>query len=194
MGRGRQIIRAEILMTTGRPHNYGHFCKFKRVPKKKDLWWLFGAKWKFCHSITVRHHAFHDLINVYSCRIGADNPREQNFDVNRNLLSLRSFATSFKKSLWSLILYNFFHDFIHVFSPRAGADNPLGIKFWGKQEHIITWVICCKFKKKSLEIWFYTIVFLILYMYIAGQGQTAPRGQSFDSTEMFCHFIHLLQV
>ena len=41
--------------------------------------------------------SFHDLINVYSRRWGADNPRGQNFDVNRNLLSLQSFATSFKK-------------------------------------------------------------------------------------------------
>ena len=40
---------------------------------------------------------------------GADNPRGQNFDVNRNLLSLWSFATSFKKiSLKS--------DFIQFFS------------------------------------------------------------------------------
>ena len=40
--------------------------------------------------------SFHDLINVYSRRSGADNPRGHNFDVNRNLLSLRSFATSLK--------------------------------------------------------------------------------------------------
>ena len=38
-----------------------------------------------------------DLIHVYSRRSWADNPRAQNFDVNRNLLSLCSFATSFKK-------------------------------------------------------------------------------------------------
>ena len=36
---------------------------------------------------------------------------------------------------------------------------------------------------------------MILYMYIdPGQGQTVPRGQSFDATEMSYHFIHLLQV
>ena len=78
-----------------------------------------------------------DLINVHSRRSGADNPRGQNFDVNRNLLSLWSFATSFKKkfghllqvSKKSLILYNFFHDFIHIYSPRTGADNILGTKF-----------------------------------------------------------------
>ena len=41
--------------------------------------------------------SFHDLINVYSRMSGAENTRGQNFDVNRKLLSLRSFATSFKK-------------------------------------------------------------------------------------------------
>ena len=72
-------------------------------------------------------------------------PRGQNFDVNRHLLSLRSFATSLKKFLWSLILYTFFHDFIHVYSPGARADNPLGTKFWCQQKNLVTSVICCKF-------------------------------------------------
>ena len=75
----------------------------------------------------------------------------------------------------------FFHDFIHIYSPGAGADNPLGMKFWCQQEHLVTLVICCKFQKNLFEVWFYTIFFMILYMYIApGQGQTAPKGQSFD--------------
>ena len=33
-----------------------------------------------------------------------------------------------KKSLLSLILYNFFHDLIHVYSPGAEADSPQGAK------------------------------------------------------------------
>ena len=75
----------------------------------------------------------------------------------------------------------FFHDFIHVYSPRAGADNPLGTKFWCQQEHLVTSIICRKFQKNLFEVWFYTIFFMILYMYIAlGQGQTAPREKSFD--------------
>ena len=37
--------------------------------------------------------------------------------------------------------------------------------------------------------------FMILYMYIApGQGQTVPGDKVLVSTEMFCYFIHLLQV
>ena len=62
---------------------------------------------------------------------GLTTPWGQNFDVNKNVLSLRSFVASFKK-----ISLKF--DFIHFFS-------------------------------------------MILDMYIAaGQGQTAPRGQSSD--------------
>ena len=61
----------------------------------------------------------------------ADNPRGQNFDVNRNFLSLPSFVTNLKKNLFEVGFYTifFFHDFIHVYSPSAGADNPLGTKF-----------------------------------------------------------------
>ena len=49
-------------------------------------------------SLTL-YTSFHDLRNVRSRRSGTDNPKGQNFDVNRNLLSLRPFATSLKKSL-----------------------------------------------------------------------------------------------
>ena len=42
-------------------------------------------------------------------------------------------------------------DFIHVHSPWAGADNPLGPKFSCQQEGLITLVIYCKFKNKSLQ-------------------------------------------
>ena len=52
--------------------------------------------------------SFHGLINVYSCRSGADNPRGQNFDVNRNLLLFGHLLQISKKSLKS--------DFIQFFS------------------------------------------------------------------------------
>ena len=48
---------------------------------------------------------------VYSPKAGAgaDNPLGWNFDVNRNILSLRSFVPSLKKNLFEvLILYIFF--------------------------------------------------------------------------------------
>ena len=77
----RQPIRAKILMSTERPHHYGHLLQVKN---------------ESLQPLTL-YTTFHDLINVYSRRSGADNPRGQNCDVNRNLLSLRSFATSLKK-------------------------------------------------------------------------------------------------
>ena len=110
---------------------------------------------------------------------GQTTPRGQNFDVNRNILSLRSFVTSFKKSLWSLILYTFFNDFIY--SPRAGADNPMGTNFLCQQKGLITLPICCKFQKNLFEVWFYTYFFMLLYIYLAPwQGQTTPGRQNFD--------------
>ena len=42
-------------------------------------------------------HFFHDFIHVHSPGAGADNPLGPNFDVNRNILSLRSFVASFNK-------------------------------------------------------------------------------------------------
>ena len=98
-------------MSAGRPYHYhGHLLQVL----KESL-----------QPLTL-YTSFRDLINVYSRKSGADNPGGQNFDVNRNLLSLWSFATSFKRTFCSLILYNFFHDFIHVYSPGAGAGNPPG--------------------------------------------------------------------
>ena len=106
-----------------------------------------------------------DFIHIFSwfnkCvqpQIRGRQPQGQDFHVNRNLLSLRSFATSLKNIC--MILYNFFHDFIHVYSPRTGADNPLGTKFWCQQEPLVT---SCHFShmlqvsKNLLEDWFYTI-------------------------------------
>ena len=69
----------------------------------------------------------------------------QNPDVNRKALSLCPFVASFKKYLWSLILYIIFHVFIHVYSPEVGADNPLGSEFLYKHKPFVTLVICCKF-------------------------------------------------
>ena len=118
-------------MSTGRPHHYGHLLQVY----KESL-----------QPLTL-YTSFHDLINVYSFRSGADNPRGQNFDVNRNLLSFQSFATSFKKiSLKSDFISFFFmilYMYIHV-APGQGLTTPRGQNFC-QQEHLVTLVICCKF-------------------------------------------------
>ena len=58
-------------------------------------------------------------------------PWGRNFDVNRNILSLRLFVASLKKkmSLNSDFIQFFFYDLIHVYSPGAGGIQPQGTKF-----------------------------------------------------------------
>ena len=62
-----------------------HFVHLLQV-SKKCLWSL------------VLYIFFHDLTHVYIAPgQGQTAPRGQNFDVNRNVLSLHSFVASFKK-------------------------------------------------------------------------------------------------
>ena len=73
---------------------------------------------------------------------GQTDPRGQSLDVNRNVLSLRSFVASFKKmSLKSDFKHFFFHD--------------LGR---GKQKGLIKLPICCKFQINLFDVSFYTIL------------------------------------
>ena len=55
-------------------------------------------------------------------------PRGQNFDVNRNALSLYPFVASFKDISLKSDFMHFFHDLIHVYSPGAGSIQPPGDK------------------------------------------------------------------
>ena len=82
LGQGQKThTRAKILMSTGRPHHLGNLLQVSKTSLQP---------------LTL-YTSFHDLINVYSCSQGQTTPRGQNFDVNRNLLSLQSFATSLTK-------------------------------------------------------------------------------------------------
>ena len=67
-------------------------------------------------------------MHVYSPGAGADNTLGMKFDVNRNILSLRSFVESFKEISLKTDFIQFFHDLIHVYSPGAGEDSPPGDK------------------------------------------------------------------
>ena len=67
-------------------------------------------------------------MNVYSHGSGADNPRGQNFDVNRNLLSFSPFATSLKKTLYDFIQFFFMILYMYI-APEQGLTNPWGQNF-----------------------------------------------------------------
>ena len=75
-----------------------------------------------------------------------------------------------------MILYMY----IHV-APGQGLTTPRGRNFYVNRNILSLWSFVASFKKNLFEVWFYAILFMILHMYIApGQGQTAPRGQSFN--------------
>ena len=159
-GRGRQPPGDKVLMSTEMSCHFIHLLQVS----KKCLWSL------------ILYNFFYDLIHVSRPGAGADSPQGTKFWCQQKCLVTSFICCKFqKKSLWSLFYtFFFFQDFIHVYSPKAGADNPLGTKFLCQQEHLVTFVICCKFQKNLFEVWFYTVFFIILYMYIA------PRGQNFD--------------
>ena len=54
-------------------------------------------------------------------------PWRQNFDVNKNALSLCPFVASLKSISLKSEFIHIFNDFIHVYSLRAEADNALAM-------------------------------------------------------------------
>ena len=105
---------------------------------------------------------------------GLTTPWGQNFDANRNIMSLRSFVTSFKKvSLKS--------DFIRIYKPRTEADSPQATKFWCQQKCLVTSFICCKFQKKNVfEVWFYTIFHDLIHIYSPRAETDTPHVTKFS--------------
>ena len=114
-GQGQTTPGYKISMSIETACHFGHFTAgFKRISLKSDF------------------RQFFMILYMYIAPgQGLTTLWGRNFDVNRNILSPRSFVASFKKKI------SLKAEFIHFFS-------------------------------------------MILYIYIApGQGQTAPRGQSF---------------
>ena len=80
---------------------------------------------KYINSKSDFIHIF--VISYIAPGQGLTTPWGQNFDVNRNILSLWSFVTSFKiislkfDFIHFYLLFFFFYDFIHVYSLGAGT-------------------------------------------------------------------------
>ena len=111
--------------------------------------------YKFQKQISLKSdfiHFFHDFIHVYSPGAEADNPLGRNFDVNRNILSPRSFVASFKQISLNSNFMQFLHDLIHVYSPGEGADSLQGTKSLMSTKGLITLPICCKFQRNLFEV------------------------------------------
>ena len=101
------------------------------------------------------------------------------------------------KSLWSLIFFMILYVYIHV-APGQGLTTPRGQNFYVNRNILSLWSFVASFKKKSLwTLWSLILCnfFMIVYMYVApGRGRQPPGDKVLMSTEMSCHFIHLMQV
>ena len=95
---------------------------------------------------------------------GLTTPLGRNFNVNRNILSLRSFVASLKKNLFEVWIYSiFFPYFIHVCTRSSGADSHRGHNFDVKRNLLSLFSFATSLKKFSFKSdftqfisWFYT--------------------------------------
>ena len=109
-GQGQTTPGDKILMSTETSCHFGHLLQVS----KKKLWSL------------ILYIFFMILYMYIAPRQGLRTPWGRNFNVNRNILSLRSFVASFKKISLKSDFIPFFSYFIHVYSRRLGADNHRG--------------------------------------------------------------------
>ena len=88
-----------MLMSTGRPHHFGHLLQVSR---------------KSLQPLTL-YISLHDLINVYHHKPGADNTQGTKFWCQQNPLVTSVICYKFKTNycLKSDFIY-IFHDFIHL--------------------------------------------------------------------------------
>ena len=92
--------------------------------------------------------SFHDLTNVYSCISGADNSRGHILISTETSCRFGHFSFV-SKHLSEVWFYTFFSGFLYKhIAPRQGLTTPSGWNFYvkKKKKHLVTLVICCKFK------------------------------------------------
>ena len=88
-----------------------------------------------------------------------------------------------------------FHDLIHVYSPGAGTDSPRGQNFDVNRKALSFYPFVANFKDISWKSDFIQFVHDSIHIYSPGVGgiQT-PGDKVLMSTEISCHFGHLLLV
>ena len=120
-----------------------HFIHLLQVLKKNLFQVRFYTKKK------------NDLIHVYRPRAESEVPRGQSFDVNRNILSLRSFFTSFKKISLKSDFIHFFFKISYMYRSR-GRQPPRGQNFDVNKKALSLYQFVASFKKSLWSLMLYT--------------------------------------
>ena len=143
-GQGQTTL-GKNLMSTETSCHFGHLLQVSKTSPLSLILYIF----------------FHDFIHVYSPGHGLTIYWGRNFDVNRTILSLRSFVASLKKYLFEVWFFTFFfHDLIHVYSPGAGTDSPQGANILMSTERPCHFTHLLKVSKKSL----WSLILYIFFM------------------------------
>ena len=127
---------------------------------------------------------------------GQTAPREQSFDVNRNVLSLHSFVASFIKMSLKSDFIQFFLWFNTCMEPLGRGRQPPGDKILMSTERPNHFTHLLQVSKKSLtNLIIYFFFHDLIHVYSPGAGGIQPPGDKvLMSTETSCHFDHLLLV
>ena len=159
-GQGQTTPGDKILMSTETPCHFGHLLWVS----KKNLFEVW-----FCTN----------FFKILSPGQGLTIPLGRNFDINKNILSLRSCCNFKKKSLKSDFI-QFFYNFIHVYSPEAGAYNPLGTKFLMSTETSCHFIHLLQVSKKCLwSLILYNFFHDLIHAYSPRAGADSPQGTKF---------------
>ena len=126
-------------MSTDRPHYYGHLLQVYK---------------EFLQPLTL-YTSFHDLINVYSRRSGADNPGDK-------ILMSTETSCHFCHLLQVLKKISLKSDFIHFFfmilymyiheAPGQGLTTPRGRNFYVNRNILSLWSFVASLKKHLFEV------------------------------------------
>ena len=84
-----------------------------------------------------------------------------------------------KKSLLSLIYYNFFHDFIHVYSPGAGLTTPYGQIFYVNRNILSLWSFVASLIRISLKSDYIQFFHDFIHVCSPGAGADSSQGTKF---------------
>ena len=108
---------------------------------------------------------------------GQTTPWGQNFDVNRNSLSLCPFVASLKKNRFEVDFFQFLYDY--VYSPRQGQTNHWGQKFYDNRKAFSLCPYVASFKMISSKSDFIHIFNDFIHVYSLGARIENPLGTNF---------------
>ena len=111
---------------------------------------------------------------------GLTTPWGRNFDINRNVLSLRSFVAKFKKNLFEVWFYTIFFMILYRYkTPGLGQTAPRGQSFDFNRNVLPLHSFVASFKKMSLKSAFMQFVHNLIHVYSPGAGVYGPQGTKF---------------